>query len=348
MGILDQDVSDKISLAVPQLYRRGLKRQEWTQFKFWYVSHCELTGVGSLMCYRLYMIDGVYQSAICFFMGYLVFAPATFATKNGRDINERERIGVYIACPTIMVINVYVLLNTFRWDWLIVLIVAISILLVWFWTGVYSSAQASFQFYKAGAEVFGQLTFWVLCLLIVIICLLPRFSAKFIQKNYFPLDIDIVREQVRQGKFRHLDNYEAYVPPSPATSSTSSDTLKPIKRATTRNSVPDSQRRIYPPSETATARTRKARSQEGSDGTNSTLPEFDYSAPPRRPSIERVRSSFERARASMDKLRPSFESSRDFTSAALLTRIESSHSNNQSPATPTLSRRRQDITDELQ
>lgn len=37
MGILDQDVSDKVSLAVPQLYQRGIERLEWTQTKFWYV-----------------------------------------------------------------------------------------------------------------------------------------------------------------------------------------------------------------------------------------------------------------------------------------------------------------------
>jgi phospholipid-translocating ATPase len=36
MGILDQDVSDKVSLAVPQLYRRGIERAEWTETKFWY------------------------------------------------------------------------------------------------------------------------------------------------------------------------------------------------------------------------------------------------------------------------------------------------------------------------
>lgn len=35
MGVLDQDVSDKVSLAVPQLYRRGIERKEWTQSKFW-------------------------------------------------------------------------------------------------------------------------------------------------------------------------------------------------------------------------------------------------------------------------------------------------------------------------
>lgn len=37
MGILDQDVSDKVSLEVPQLYRRGIERMEWTPSKFWYV-----------------------------------------------------------------------------------------------------------------------------------------------------------------------------------------------------------------------------------------------------------------------------------------------------------------------
>jgi phospholipid-translocating ATPase len=35
IGVLDQDVSDAVSLAVPQLYRRGIERLEWTQTKFW-------------------------------------------------------------------------------------------------------------------------------------------------------------------------------------------------------------------------------------------------------------------------------------------------------------------------
>lgn len=35
MGVLDQDVSDLVSLAVPQLYRKGIERKEWTQTKFW-------------------------------------------------------------------------------------------------------------------------------------------------------------------------------------------------------------------------------------------------------------------------------------------------------------------------
>ena len=48
MGILDQDVNDKVSLAVPQLYRRGIERKEWTQVKFWCAaSYSTLSLVGS-------------------------------------------------------------------------------------------------------------------------------------------------------------------------------------------------------------------------------------------------------------------------------------------------------------
>lgn len=297
------------------------------------------------------MGDGVYQSLMCFFMAYLLFAPANFVTDNGRGVADTSRMGVYVACATITVVNTYVLLNAYRWDWLILLIVGISTLLIFFWTGVYSSFTGSFQFYKAGAEVYGQLSFWVLTLLIIVVCLLPRFAVKFFQKNYRPLDIDIVREQVRQGKFKYLDQFEAYVPPSAKANLSGSSSASPEPteerlgadahgRA---NSTTESSRPIYPPSEAPTGATRNPRSQNGSDGTDQTSMSMDpsrvsvvppLSPPGRRPSFERGRSSFERSRISFDRLRPSFEGSRDLTSAALLTRIESSQSHHKSPTVP--------------
>ena len=320
------------------------------------------------------MGDGVYQSAITFFMGYLLFQPARFETSNGRGVADRERMGVFVACQTIVVVNTYVMLNSYTWNWLFILIVVISTSLIWVWTGIYTSFTASFQFYKAGAEVYGQLSFWALTLVTVIICLLPRFSIKFLQKNFRPYDIDIIREQVRQGKFKFLDNYEAYVPPkavaSSGTSSSdpeqSAEVTKPVKIHAHAPSMTESQRPIYPPSEVATAHTHNPRSQNGSDGTdvtgqsvdmsrNAQRPSYDRVAteldrpPNMRPSMERSRSSFDRSRQSMDKLRPSIEASRDFTSAAHLARVESSYSqsNYSNPVTPVQSRRMQDITSEL-
>ncbi|KAL8692163.1 MAG: hypothetical protein Q9218_002759 [Villophora microphyllina] len=309
MGILDQDVSDKVSLAVPQLYRRGIERKEWTSVKFW-----------------TYMLDGIYQSIICYYMGHLLFAPGRFVTHNGLEINDRPRIGVYIACATIVVVNTYVLMNMYRWDWLFVLLVAISILLIWFWTGVYTTFTGSAQFYKAAPQVFGQLSFWAMVLLTTAVCLLPRFAAKATQKLYRPRDVDIIREQVAQGKFDYLSQYEAYVPPAKLPSAASSDVSEPPKPGQRGDpTLADDERPIYPPSVANTGTTHNPRSQNGSDGTDYTGHRMSIDHPPK-PSFDRPRPSFDRIRDSMDRIRPSFEASHDFTSAALLTRLESSHS----------------------
>ncbi|KAK2875582.1 hypothetical protein FQN49_001587 [Arthroderma sp. PD_2] len=316
MGILDQDVDDKVSLAVPQLYKTGIEQKEWTRTKFW-----------------LYMLDGLYQSVICFFMTYLLFRPGQNVTENGLDLSDRTRMGVYVASCAIVCSNTYVLLNTYRWDWLTVLINAVSSLLLWFWTGVYSATTSSGQFYKAASEVYGSLSFWALTFVTVIMCLGPRFTIKSMQKIYAPRDVDIVREQVILGKYDYLEKYEAYVPPSHALAAPSSSDQKATKAAKKRDlNQPEEQRPIYPPSVAPTATTHNPRSQNGSDTTAYTA-SLDLRPPPahqsldreREPPRDRVRPSIDRCRSSMDRVRSSFEASNDFTSAAMLARIESSH-----------------------
>lgn len=315
MGVLDQDVSDKVSLAVPQLYRRGIERKEWTQPKFW-----------------MYMVDGCYQSIVTFFMVYLLFSPATFNTENGLGIDDTKRMGVFVATIAVLVANLYILFNTYRWDWLMLLIVAISTLLTWFWTGVYTSSTASTTFYKAAPQVYGSLAFWAILLMTTIACLLPRFTVKAIQKIYFPRDVDIIREKVRQGEFDYLDETDTFIPspPEKVSSLSSSDVSKLAKQPNKASTVDEDMRPIYPPSVAPTATTHNPRSQNGSNSTDYTLRrsiDGTVERPfPSRISLDRPRPSYERARVSMDRIRPSFEASNDFTSAALLTRLESSHS----------------------
>ncbi|KAF3938391.1 hypothetical protein ABW19_dt0206281 [Dactylella cylindrospora] len=307
MGILDQDVDDRVSLAVPQLYQRGILRLEWTQTKFW-----------------IYMADGIYQSVITFYMTYLLFANGGFTSSNGLMLNNREQMGVYAASASIVVVNVYVLMNQYRWDWLFVVIVAFSILLIWFWTGIYSQFLDSVNFYKSAAQVYGALSFWANLLITVVVCLLPRFACKVVQKLYFPYDIDIIREQVRQGKFRYLYADEGTMaPPRNSMSSGFSKTHK-SRPSNPFASEEDDERPIYPPSIAPTATTAgKRESNHGSDGAESDI----FALPAHRFSMDdRPRNSFERIRASMDRTRPSFEASNDFTSAAMLARMESRNS----------------------
>ena len=290
------------------------------------------------------MLDGIYQSVICFYITYLLFAPASTVTSSGLQIDDGSRMGVYIANAAIVVVNVYILLNTYRWDWLMLLLVSLSILLMWFWTGVYTSSTGSSVFYGAADQVYGQLSFWVTVLLTILIALLPRFAIKSFQKIYMPYDVDVVREQVRQGKFKELDDVspdEAAVKFIPDNSSGSSD-VSNAGASKPQPPLDDETRPIYPPSVAPTATTTNRASQNGSDSTNCTSNRYSLDRPSRplsmvepqsrplslsRPlSMDRPRPSFDRARCSMDTMRPSFEASQDFTSARRLMRLESSHS----------------------
>ncbi|KAH6697629.1 phospholipid-transporting ATPase [Plectosphaerella plurivora] len=298
MGILDQDVSDKVSLAVPELYRRGIERLEWTQTKFW-----------------LYMLDGFYQSIMAFYIPYLAVVNTNFVSFNGLNIDDRTRLGAYIAHPVIVTINMYILINTYRWDWAIVACVIISDLLVFVTTAAATAnaGQDGFAFYQAAGQIYSQASFWAVFFIVPVVCLFPRFAIKALQKVYFPYDVDIIREQERMGKFSHLTQapLDNETPQGRRASTAPSNSSESSRKVATRTTA------------------QHARSQNGSDGTNYTghrqSMDLDF-VPPVRPSFDRARPSYDRFRASMDRVRPSFEASSDFTSAARLSRIESSQS----------------------
>ncbi|KAJ2986645.1 hypothetical protein NUW58_g4927 [Xylaria curta] len=324
MGVLDQDVSDSVALAVPQLYRRGIERLEWTQQKFW-----------------IYMVDGIYQSVITFFIPYLVVANTPTIAGNGKDVIERQRLGAYIAHPAVITINLYILINTYSWDWLTVLIIAISDLLIFFWSGVYTSSTFAGTFYGTAAQIYGELSFWVVLFLTPLICIAPRYASKALQKVFWPYDVDIIREQITSGKFDEIVKGGEERSPNSAKESISSSSGSSRRKHQVQQSVDEDLRPIYPPSIAATSIAGHGpRSQRGSDGTNYTRHDISMETPvnqpadipdiPVRQSVDRVRPSYDRMRASMDGMnrgvRASFEASNDFTSAAMLSRFESTQS----------------------
>lgn len=230
------------------------------------------------------MLDGFYQSVISFYMAYLIFYTGVPARRDGLDISDRPRMGVFVGCNAVLASNMYVLLNTYRWDWFTVLIDSIGTLLIWFWTGVYSSSPASNQFYKSAAQVFGSLEFWADLLLSFVMCMAPRFAIKSYHKVFRPLDVDIIREQVRMGRFKYLDNYDAYVPPN---GSDSSSTVKEVEQIVKQdNGIPEDERPFYASSIAPTAGTHNPRSTNGSGGTGYTSLEHNV---PRSQSIEPAR-----------------------------------------------------------
>lgn len=187
MGIIDQDVDDKLSLAVPQLYRRGILRKEWTQKKFW-----------------VYMIDGFYQSFISFFFPYFCYHLAGFQSPNGLPVDHRYWMGLAVCTIAVLSCNIYVLSNQYRWDWLTLLIISLSSLFLFFWAGVYSSVTTVKDLYKLGAEMLGTCMYWAVVVVGVVGCLLPHYTYLAAQKLFYPQDADVIREQLYLGEFDHI------------------------------------------------------------------------------------------------------------------------------------------------
>lgn len=284
------------------------------------------------------MVDGAYQSVMNFFITYLTFAPTSAVTANGLDVSDRYRLGAYVAHSSVITINLYILINTYRWDWLTLLIIVVSDLLIFFWTGVYTTSTYASTFYGAAPQIYGEASFWACLIATPIISLAPRYAIKALRKVFIPRDVDIIREQVAMGMFDSPTEKEDASEAMAKSSSSHSSSSSRHKRHQQFASVDEDLRPIYPPSvATQSVVGHNARSQNGSDGTNYTRhePSIDVPViqpvdpapdPPVRPSYERVRPSYDRMRASMDRVRMSYEMSNDFTSAAMLSRFESTRS----------------------
>lgn len=184
MGIMDQDVPDKIALAVPQLYRRGILRIDFTEFKFW-----------------MYMFEGLYQSFVAFFFPYFVYCQGRFEDANGRVVHQRYWMGLACCSIAVCLCNIFVLTNQYRWDWISLVVAFVSSVLPFWWSGVYTTALPGREIYKAGHEMYGTLNFWAVLLLGIVCGLLPHFIFKSYRTFKRPMDIDIIREQWKIGEF---------------------------------------------------------------------------------------------------------------------------------------------------
>ncbi|RXW17346.1 hypothetical protein EST38_g8500 [Candolleomyces aberdarensis] len=176
LGAFDQDINAKAALAFPQLYVRGIRGLEYTRGKFW-----------------AYMADGLYQSAVVFFVPYLVWTYGTPNSWTGRTINGLSDFGTTVAVSAIFAANTYVGLNTRYWTAITWIVVLGSTIVMWVWVIVYSFFPSQ-DFIDEAFILFGTVPFWTTVFLTVAICLFPRFLVKIFKSAYLPLDKDIIRE----------------------------------------------------------------------------------------------------------------------------------------------------------
>ncbi|KAH9913379.1 phospholipid-translocating P-type ATPase [Amylocystis lapponica] len=176
LGAFDQDINAKAALAFPQLYVRGIRGLEYTRSKFW-----------------MYMLDGLYQSVIVFFIPYFSWSLGVAASWNGRSIESLADFGTTVAVAAIFSANIYVGMNTRYWTVLTWIVVVGSSVVMLLWIVIYSFFEST-DFVDEVVVLFGEVTFWTTVVFSVVVALAPRFLIKIIKSAYMPLDKDIVRE----------------------------------------------------------------------------------------------------------------------------------------------------------
>ncbi|KAG1865472.1 hypothetical protein DFJ58DRAFT_911947 [Suillus subalutaceus] len=177
LGSFDQDINAKAALAFPQLYVRGIRGLEYTRTKFWF-----------------YMLDGLYQSAVVFFIPYLVWQLGLAVASNGKGIDSLADFGTTVAVAAIFAANTYVGMNTHYWTSITWVVGIGSSLVMLLWIVIYSFLPVNTFFSNTDGFIdeveilFSNVTFWAT------VVSSPFWWHLFFKSTYMPLDKDIIRE----------------------------------------------------------------------------------------------------------------------------------------------------------
>jgi phospholipid-translocating ATPase len=98
-----------------------------------------------------------------------------------------------VSSIAVIVANFFVMTSLYSFTWIQLFIIWISILVYYAFVCIYAQFNT---FIFAGHDVlFGTGCYWMMLILTIVACFLPRISAMHFLHQYYPYDNDIVREQ---------------------------------------------------------------------------------------------------------------------------------------------------------
>ncbi|OCH92253.1 phospholipid-translocating P-type ATPase, partial [Obba rivulosa] len=176
IGIFDRVADDAILSALPQLYghsRRG-----------------EYFGV---RVFLIYMLEGVWQSTIIFFIILGAYTTTTSRT-DGYDVYIFE-FSTAMIIAAVIVYNTFQGLVTAAWSFPIALSLLIGPLIIWIYTPIYSAitSPTTTPVFGNNHYLFTAAYFWLGMLVVFVAALLPRFVGMADQFGLNPNLIDRVR-----------------------------------------------------------------------------------------------------------------------------------------------------------
>ncbi|NXU65609.1 AT8B1 ATPase, partial [Horornis vulcanius] len=181
VGLLDQDVSDKLSLRFPRLYILG-QRDLLFNYKKFFIS----------------LLHGAVTSLIIFFIPYGAYLKSM--GQDGEAPADYQSFAVTTASSLIFVVNFQAIgLDTSYWTFVNAFSVFGSIALYFGITfdfhsaGIHVLFPSVFQFTGTAPNALRQPYLWLTMILSIAICLLPVVAQRFLSMTIWPSESDKVR-----------------------------------------------------------------------------------------------------------------------------------------------------------
>ncbi|XP_072920242.1 phospholipid-transporting ATPase IC isoform X1 [Hemitrygon akajei] len=195
VGVLDQDVTDKLSLRFPRLYIPGQKGSYFNFTKFF-----------------LSLFHGIIVSMIIFFVPYGAFLQTM--GQDGEAPTDYQSFAVTTASSLIIAVNFQIALDTSYWTFVNAFSVFGSIVLYFaimfdlHSAGIHILFPSTFTFTGAAPNALRQPYLWLTIILTVAICLLPVVAIRFMLQVVSPSETDKI--QMNRKK------YEIELKPKPS------------------------------------------------------------------------------------------------------------------------------------
>lgn len=172
-GIMDKDVSAEMLLGLPELYRTGQGKGEYSFMTFW-----------------ISMVDAFYQSLVAFFIPYYTY--------RGSDM-DIYAFGTALNTVSLFTILLHLSIEIKAWTIVHAVTILGSVALYFIVTLAYGVMYLNYSgFWHLQAQM-GDPMFYLVCLIATVIALLPRYLFHVLKNSIAPSPI---------AEARHLDTLE--------------------------------------------------------------------------------------------------------------------------------------------
>uniref|UniRef100_A0A8C9SFN3 Phospholipid-transporting ATPase n=1 Tax=Scleropages formosus TaxID=113540 RepID=A0A8C9SFN3_SCLFO len=198
VGLLDQDVSDSLSIRFPKLYLPGPQGVMFN-YKNFFIS----------------LFHGIFTSLIIFFIPYGAFRQTM--GQDGEAPSDYQSFAVVTASSLTIIVNLQISLNTSYWTFVNFFAVLGSIAIYFgimfdiHSAGIHVIFTSAFTFTGVASNTFRQPYLWLTIILTVGISLLPVICIEFLQKTIWPSEGD----KIQRNRRKYEEQVEVVKKPEP-------------------------------------------------------------------------------------------------------------------------------------